>query len=165
MTNEGVWREIDHDEAWGPFDRQFSSDPDYSERDRPAIQLPVGALVIDLAPIFENEGPRFAAGAAAVETSAFRSFVWLAEHEELVALDWQHPSYRYSPAGHVLTDAEPVVPVFPNGDYYAHMTSDLRWGTFGHPWQRTLTIWGDELVASLGAELLTWLPKHRQSRI
>ncbi len=43
------------------------------------------------------------------------------------------------------------------------MTPDLRWGSFGHPWQQTLTIWGDELVATLGAELLTWLPKHRQS--
>jgi hypothetical protein len=53
-----------------------------------------------------------------------------------------------------------VIPVFPNGDYFAHMTPDLRWGTFAHPWQQSLTIWGIELVEALGAELLTWLPRH-----
>ncbi|MGY4769720.1 DUF2716 domain-containing protein [Kribbella sp. CWNU-51] len=35
-----------------------------------------------------------------------------------------------------------------------------RWGTFGHPWQRALSIWGDELIESLGTDLLTWLPRH-----
>lgn len=45
--------------------------------------------------------------------------------------------------------------LFPDGDYFVHMTADLWWGTFGHPWQQTLTIWGDELVADLGAGLLT----------
>lgn len=52
------------------------------------------------------------------------------------------------------------VVVLPNGDYCAHMTTDLRWGTFGHPWQQTLTLWGGELTCSLGAELLTWLPRY-----
>ncbi|MGA5542658.1 DUF2716 domain-containing protein [Mycobacterium sp. NPDC051198] len=63
----------------------------------------------------------------------------------------------------VISNVIPAIPVYPDGDYYVHMTSDLRWGTFGHPWQQTLTIWGDELIASLGTELLTWLPRHRQS--
>jgi hypothetical protein len=30
-----------------------------------------------------------------------------------------------------------------------------------HP--ESLCVWGDELVDSLGAELLTWLPRHRWS--
>lgn len=63
-----------------------------------------------------------------------------------------------------LANSIAAVPVFPNGDYYAHMTQDLRWDTFGHPWQQTLTIWGEELVESLGSELLTLLPRHPQSR-
>ena len=36
-------------------------------------------------------------------------------------------------------------------------------GTFAHPWQQSLTVWGDELVRTLGAELLTWLRRHAQS--
>jgi hypothetical protein len=57
------------------------------------------------------------------------------------------------------------VPVFPDADYVAHMEQDLRWGTFGHPWQESLCIWGAGLVDSFGAELLTWLPRHAQSRM
>ena len=50
-----------------------------------------------------------------------------------------------------------------SGDYYGHMEPDLRWGTFGHPWQQSLCIWGGDLVDSLGVDLLTWLPRHAQS--
>lgn len=116
-------------------------------------------------------GPRFAAGEAAISASVLRAFVCLVADEEMIALDWQHPAYRCSPALQALTGAAPVVPVVPNGDYvvpngdyFAHMTEDLRWGTFADPWQQALTIWGDDLVRTLGADLLTWLPRHRQSR-
>ncbi|GAC77901.1 Protein of unknown function [Gordonia malaquae] len=160
-----IWRESDYESTWEPFDRQFAFAPNFYERTAPAIELPVGALVVDLSPIFAHEGPRFASGETAINAAALRSFIWLAEDEELLALDWQHQTYRYSPAEHVLQDASMFVPVFPNGDYYAHMPADLRWGTFGHPWQQTLTIWGDELVGTLGAELLTWLPRHPQSTV
>lgn len=119
--------------------------------------------MVDLEPIYGHEGPRFAAGVDAINAAALRAFVWLAENEELIALDWQHQSYRYSPAGQALSGEPWRVTVAPDGDYYAHMTTDLRWGTFGHPWQRTLTMWGDDLVGSLGAELLTWPPRHPQS--
>jgi hypothetical protein len=161
--DEDVWRPIDYDEAWAPFDARFEFKPDYYERNVPAIRMGASCLVVDLDPVFLHEGPRFAAGLRAINAAALRAFVWLAEEVELVALDWQHPSYRYSPAGLALGDGRWAVPVFPNGDYYAHMTSDLAWGTFGHPWQQTLTIWGDELIESLGAELLTWLPRHPDS--
>jgi hypothetical protein len=45
----------------------------------------------------------------------------------------------------------------PDGDYCMHMTRDLRWGTFGHPWQQSLTIWGCDLVGTLGADLASRL--------
>jgi hypothetical protein len=82
----------------------------------------------------------------------------------MTALDWQHTPYRYSPAQHALADLPfwPV-PVFPDGDYYVHFAGGVEWGTFGHPWQQTLTLWGDALIESLGAELLSWLPQHPHS--
>lgn len=119
---------------------------------------------MDLEAVFAEDGPRFAAGTDAINAAALRAFVWLAGDEELLALDWQHQSFRYSPSRHALADVPWATTVVPDGDYYIHTTMDLRWGTFGHPWQRSLTIWGDELVDSLGAELLTWLPRHAQSR-
>ena len=162
MVDE-VWREVDDDAAWAPFNERFRFAPDYYERAAPAIALPDDSLVIDLASVVDQGGGRFAAGEAAINTSALRAFVRLADDDELLALDWQHPAYRYRPARHALSAGPMVVPVFPDGDDVAHMTPDLRWGTFGHPWQRTLTVWGEDLVASLGAELLTWLPRHPQS--
>ena len=160
----GVWRAIDYDASWAPFNDRFDFRPDYYQRRSPAIRLPDNALVIDLEPVFGASAQRSAAGSAAIEAAALRAFVWLAENEQLIALDWQHESYRYSPGEQALSDEAWRIPVVPNGDYYAHMTQDMRWGTFGHPWQRSLTIWGDELIASLGAELLTWLPRHAQSQ-
>lgn len=44
-----------------------------------------------------------------------------------------------------------AVPVFPDGDYYAHMAGDLRRGTSRHPWQQSLRFWGDELVERASA--------------
>lgn len=155
-----VWQVLDYDEAWGPFEAAFNFRPNYYEGSAPAIRIPEGAVVVDLRPVFASPGARFAAGEAAVNAASARAFVWVCGDEELTALDWQHTPYRYSPARHVLAGAEWKVPVFPNGDYYVHTTSDLRLGTFGHPWQEWLCVWGEQLVDSLGAELLTWLPQR-----
>lgn len=161
---EGIWQPLDYNDAWAPFDKKFDFRPDFYERTEPAITLPLDSLVIDLAPVFVNEGPRFAAGQAAINASALRAFVWLAGNEELTALDWQHTPYRYSPARHAVSDlTDWPIPVFPNGDYYIHFPPGLGWGTLGHPWQQSLTIWGEELIRSLGSELLTWLPRHAQT--
>lgn len=157
-----VWRELEYDSTWALFDERFQFKPDFYERTIPAIRLAGDCLVLDLAPVFSDNGPRFAAAQAAVNAAALRAFVLLTD-DELVALDWQHSAYRYSPAAHALSSAKLLIPVFPNGDYYIHMSPDLRWGTFGHPWQESLCIWGHDLVETLGAELSTWLPKHSHS--
>jgi hypothetical protein len=164
-----VWREIDYASAWAPFDEHFDFKPDFYERVQPAIRLHPDCLVFDLADLFADPGPRIAAGTAAITATALRAFVWLAGEGEMVALNWNHGAYRYSPAvlavGFHLDYLDWPVPIFPNGDYYAHMDPNLRWGTFGHPWQQSLCLWGAELLDSLGAELLTWLPRHPQSPI
>ena len=153
-----IWREVDYDAAWRPFDDEFEFRPNVHESSEPAIRVPEGAVIIDLQPIFASPGAQFAAGEGAVNAAALRAFVWLCGEGELTALDWQHPAYRYSPAAHVLSGLNWNVPVFPNGDYYVHTTADLRWGTFGHPWQQWLCIWGQDLVDALAPELLAWLP-------
>ncbi|MBX9245974.1 DUF2716 domain-containing protein [Actinotalea ferrariae] len=161
---EGIWRPLPYDEAWALVDAHLDFRPDFYERETPAIDLPAGSLVIDLSPVFSVPGPRFAAGLAAVNAAALRNFVWLTADEELIALDWQHTPYRYNPGAHALAGLpEWPVPVFPDGDYFIHHAPRLEWGTLGHPWQQTLTLWGDPLVRSLGRELLTWLPRHPQS--
>jgi hypothetical protein len=166
VAGEGVWHPLDYDQAWAPFDQRFDFKPAFYERIKPAINLPERSLVIDLAPVYAHDGPPFMAAEAAVNAAALRCFVWLADDQEMTALDWQHTPYRYSPAKHAAARMNHwPVPVFPNGDYYIHLAPGLKWGSFGHSWQQSLTLWGDELAESLGAELLTWLPRHPQSKL
>lgn len=160
-----AWSETPYDDAWRAFTARFAFHPRYSEPstvssgpELPAVDEPPGALVLDLAPLFAADPARFAAGVAAVEASTARVLLDLAGDEELLALDWQHPAYRYSPQRLAVSGLRLPVPVFPDGDYYVHTPDDLRWGTFGHPWHQTLTLWGSELVDTLGVELATWLP-------
>ncbi len=53
------------------------------------------------------------------------------------------------------------MPVYPKGDYYIFLRDDLSEGTFGHPWEQTLCVFGERLLASLGRTLATWLPVIR----
>ncbi|MEV7547330.1 DUF2716 domain-containing protein [Streptomyces sp. NPDC089915] len=70
-------------------------------------------------------------------------------------LDWQHDGYRYDPRRTNMPGRppRPGLGTYPNGDYYLHLTHDLRLGTFGHPWEQTLTVWGAALLASVEREL------------
>lgn len=53
--------------------------------------------------------------------------------------------------------------MYPDGDYLAFLTPDYTQGTFGHPWEETLCVMGDRLIASLGRTLSTWLPIKRSN--
>jgi hypothetical protein len=49
IAAEDVWRPIDHESAWAPFDDRFKFALNFHERSIPAIQLDPGCLVLDLA--------------------------------------------------------------------------------------------------------------------
>ncbi|MBR7837823.1 DUF2716 domain-containing protein [Actinospica durhamensis] len=47
--------------------------------------------------------------------------------------------------------------IYPNGDYCIWLAGDFRNGTFGHPWEPSLCVFGEELlaaVAEIGDEAL-----------
>lgn len=164
--DSSAWRQIPYDDAWWPFEARFGFRASVDAAGPPAIDEPHGSVTVDLSPVVEAGPAAFAAGSAALDAVALRAFIDLIGDEdggELLALDWQHPSYRWSPARHALGEERWRVRVFPDGDYYVHADPDLTWGTFGHPWQRTLTVWGEPLVATLGAELAAWLPVRRRA--
>ncbi|MFF2776081.1 DUF2716 domain-containing protein [Streptomyces sp. NPDC058052] len=70
-------------------------------------------------------------------------------------LDWQHDGYRYDPRRTDLPGRppRPGKGTYPHGDYYLHLTDDLRLGTFGDPWEQTLTVWGPSVLSAVEAEL------------
>ncbi|WP_382310393.1 DUF2716 domain-containing protein [Herbiconiux sp. UC225_62] len=128
------------------------------------MQEPIPSITFDLSAI--PDGAPRATAVRAINSEAQRCFVWALGGETLVVLDWQHTSWLFSPADEASNpecddplNGHPIV--FPDGDYYAFMTADLREGTFGHPWERTLCVIGDRLIRTLGASLSTWLPTVR----
>lgn len=72
----------------------------------------------------------------------------------LFALDWQHPSYRFSPR-EVGGRGQPDWPLgpYPDGDYFVFLSEDFRFGSFGHPWEHSLCLFGEELLELSAAEV------------
>ena len=68
--------------------------------------------------------------------------------EYILALDWQHESYWVNLRLEFKIDefGEWTIPIFPNGDYYFFIQKDFKWGYLGHPWEKSITIFGEELI-------------------
>jgi Protein of unknown function (DUF2716) len=161
---ESAWTEIgrdEYDEVWTRFQDRFGFRASTTSDAWPAIDEPTPSVTFDLSLI--SDGPQRGAAYDAVNAEALRAFVsTVADDEELLALDWQHPAYRFSPSRQALTwRPEWEVPVYPDGDYFVFLTSDLSLGTFGHPWEQTLCVFGRPLVDSLATTLSTWLSVKR----
>jgi hypothetical protein len=162
-----AWEPIpmDTDDAyWTPFNQRFNFRP--GMRSWPAIDDPQPSVTIELGPIFAGGRAQFAAGAAAINSLAVAALVRVLDHDtSVVVLDWQHQTYRFWP--HLfacLPDQQWPTTVFPNGDYYIFLTEDMRTGTFGHPWEQTLCVFGEPLVSALVPMLASWLPLKRSNR-
>lgn len=54
--------------------------------------------------------------------------------------------------------------VYPNGDYYLSVDPGLCFGTFGHPWERTLSVWGAGLLAAVEERLTRLLGEPLRRR-
>lgn len=148
-------------EAWALFiDRFGSFRPSIRPEQWPAVTDPTPSVTFDLS--LPPNFPGFLPWADAINAEAQRCFVSVVDESEWIVLDWQHPGYRFDAAVPArLFDTEWRIPVYPDGDYYIFARPDFSTGTFGHPWERTLCVFGDELVATLGRTLATWLPTKR----
>lgn len=161
------WSYLPRDEedvAWELFRDRFQSfRPSIYPKDWPAVVDPAPSVTFDLS-VPENSPGVWSAQFDAINAEAQRCFVKVQDDPYWIVLDWQHPGYRLNAAAHAETfDAEWPVPVFPNGDYYIFARPDFSTGTFGHPWEKTLCVFGSELVQTLGRTLATWLPRKREN--
>ncbi len=156
-----AWEEIpeeNYEDFWGPFTERFRFQPT-QRAPGPAIQEPTPSVTLDLDSIFADPGPRFAAGQQAVNALALLAMTHAFPSRRLLVLDWQHQSWWFRPDQQAVADEQSwPVEVFPNGDYYAFLTEDMNEGTFGHPWEHTLCVFGDRLMPRLVPALTSWLP-------
>ena len=154
--------EAEYGHVWSRFDDLFGFRASTTAEGWPAIKEPSPSLTFDLSVI--AEGAQRGAAYDAINAEALRAFVWALPDVELwLALDWHHPAYWFRPTALALT-WQPVwtIPVYPDGDYFSFLVPDMTVGTFGHPWEQTLCVFGDALIESLGASLATWLPTLRR---
>ncbi|MES0832867.1 DUF2716 domain-containing protein [Nocardiopsis tropica] len=145
----------EHDDLWDRFDERFSFAP--SVERYPGIVEPPDSATWFL------DGPD-----EAIEDTVLRGLLdSVLPGEPLYWLDWNHQGYRFDPA-RVEGPGLPRAPgqVLPDGDYYIYATRDLRLGTFGHPWEGSLCVFGRDLLARVEDALTQALgePRRRGGR-
>ncbi|MFI5761547.1 DUF2716 domain-containing protein [Streptomyces sp. NPDC051563] len=141
-------RDTEEGGLWDRLAEEFGFRP--SMHRFPGFHEPVPSVTWSLAALDEEEG-----ALDALDVIAHRALTEVTcPGEPLVWLDWQHTGYVFDPR-RVGGPGEPRWPgaVYPDGDYYLYLHPDLLFGTFGHPWEQTLCVWGAGLLAAVEGEL------------
>jgi Protein of unknown function (DUF2716) len=158
----------EHDRVWDMFETTFRFQPSMNPAHWPGIVEPSPSVTWDLA-LDRGEvvdgwhKGRWSWGVDDVRVNMVLIAAWksiLAPSDWLYVLDWQHPGYRCWPhrVGPPNTPNTMPVGAFPDADYYVYLSPELRLGTFGHPWEASLCVWGDQLidaVATVDRDCLT----------
>ncbi|MCC7372145.1 MAG: DUF2716 domain-containing protein [Chloroflexi bacterium] len=64
----------------------------------------------------------------------------------IYALDWHHDSYRV----YVHEGSDPwYISIYPDRDYHIFLSSDMSFGIIGHPWMKTVCVFGEELLGEI----------------
>lgn len=168
-VKRSAWQQLDADsyeDAWHRFRKLYGFDRSRALPE-PVIHDPRPSITFDLSRLGEPQAHSSAVDL--INDTALQSFVdALPDMDHMLVLDWQHPAYRLDPRAD-LADSTPRDPingyptVYPDGDYYAYLTPDMKEGTFGHPWEPSLCVIGQRLIDTLGASLSKWLPVKRES--
>lgn len=151
----------DYRVAWSTFETKYEFRT--WRHGAPGIREPADSVTFDLCPVFDHEGPTFAAAEEAINAETLRAFVSALPDEPLIVLDWQHPAYRFRPrtvrAQSQPDVAHPGVPerrllrVLHPGLLRRHVRPSLGTVAVRH---------GCAARGNLGASLRTWLPVLRE---
>ncbi|GGN24493.1 hypothetical protein FHR83_008098 [Actinoplanes campanulatus] len=162
--DNAAWQQIrNYEQFWAPFDERFHFRPGMAPSTWPAIKEPAGSVTFDLGAVCERAGD-FSADEDALNEQVLAAMTAVFPADlPLVALDWQHTSYWFWPHRQAVEGQSWRISAFPNGDYHAFLTQDLEQGTFAHPWEQTICVFGGDLTEALVPELAVWLPVKRRN--
>ena len=148
--------ESETDRAWDRFYPLFSFRPSIYPKDFPGIKEPAPSRTYAL-PRNDDSLPYVGETGRQMLTAddddllharfleAFRTCT--PEGGRIAVLDWNHRCHWFWPHAEFQGWRTSVVP---DGDYYIFLAEDFSWGTFGHPWEWTLCVFGEPLIAALG---------------
>ncbi|MFJ3306931.1 DUF2716 domain-containing protein [Streptomyces sp. NPDC086549] len=150
----------DHDALCEEFKARFTFKPSYTYY--PAIQEPPDSVTWHVGDVTDTrhayrlmrnlpDDHRVARLQKAVERG-LRACV--RPGEQLYSVSWWHQGYRFDPA-RVGGSGRPTWPGAAcwEGEYYKLLSRDLRMGTFWHPWEESLCVFGAELLAEVEHDL------------
>lgn len=152
------WQKLEKEDRhriWDRFYKDFHFRPSVYSKDWPSIHSQLPSLKFDIMECYRegyNEDNLLVL--EDIAQSIFQSIT--KETDQMLALDWQHECFRFSPHQEIPRDPdfdEWLVPVLPNGDYYIFLTEDFKNMWFGHPWEESITVIGEEMVKATQSRL------------
>jgi hypothetical protein len=151
-----AYRELTGDEkaVWDRFDEEFDFRP--SMHRFPAITEPTPSVTWSLSSLDDDPGYGRLDRLVQIVHAGFTA---LAGEGAILCLDWQHPCYRVWPSvigpENIDPPGQPGWPLSPcpDGDYFIYLAEDFRFGTFGHPWEQSLCVFGSDLLDLVEAGL------------
>ena len=145
MKNWIPFSNQEYNQIWDRIDREFNFVPSISKFS--SFYIPHPFITYNISDYFEDVVDVNIYDD--LEKKALDSFKEITLIDEyIMALDWQHECYWVNPHLEFKRDefGEWTIPIFPNGDYYFFIQKDFKWGFLGHPWERSITIFGNELI-------------------
>lgn len=145
-----TWAELsapESEDVWVRFTAAFQFRPSVSPEDWPTFRLPTPFVTwsIDSTWTWTDEAlTQTSRDALAAFSSA------LPPGQRMYALDWQHPCWSFDP--HAQFERWEV-PVIPNRDYCLFLAPQLEWGWLGHPWEKSISIFGEPLLGVVSANV------------
>jgi hypothetical protein len=163
------------------FTRRFSFCPSIEPREWPSITEPRPSVTLDLSPTWADGMARdpdelilgllvaaFPANERLVAIN-YNHFAWWFWPHQFSAVSRESPysevptrEIMVKPGVFVAADSWPVHP-FPNGDYSIVVSEDMTSGTFGHPWEQTLCVFGPRLIGPARSLTSYWPVKRSRS--
>lgn len=145
MENWLELSEVEDKKVWTKIYGELKFKPSIS--DFPSFEVPTPFITYDIS-IYIGESEDLHAYYDLEEKALLVFQKNASQGEYIYALDWQHDCYWINSHLEFEKDEfeEWKVLIFPNGDYYFFIQKDFEWGYLGHPWEKTITIFGKELI-------------------
>lgn len=146
-----AWIELSKNERqdiWTWVYDRLAFKPSVHDKDFPGFDEPAPSITYSHVAIW---GENFDALNRDLHDKAFEIFQQVIRPDEfLYALDWQHRCYRFFPHRATSSDVSDwLIPVLPDGDYYIFLESSFKFGWLGHPWEQTICVYGQPLLAKV----------------
>ncbi|MCD0482139.1 DUF2716 domain-containing protein [Streptacidiphilus sp. ASG 303] len=167
MTSQSLRRlnDAEHSATWDRFDAAFDFRP--SLIDFPGIREPVPSVTWSLDALGDDPHSRRRDLLIDAVQDGLTACTPLGA--SLLILNWQHTCYALRPdlppsdmfLPRVLEgrsrEGWPLSPC-PDGDYYIFLSEDLSLGSFGHPWENSLCLFGAPLLNEVADAVHRLLP-------